>query len=152
MNKNKIVKTIFALGIYAIAIALVEAAVVIYLRELYYPGGVWIKSAADVAVIPQKILNVELWREAATIFMLAAVGYLAFDTAKKRFWSFIFVFSVWDLFYYFFLYIFLGWPQSLGTLDLYYFIPWPWIGPVWIPLILFTILGIISFKLLTKNK
>ncbi|MFY9462362.1 MAG: hypothetical protein WAP51_04130 [Candidatus Sungiibacteriota bacterium] len=149
---NSILKKITALSIYAVAMALVEAAVVVYLRELYYPLGFFIRSAADLEVIPLHILNVELWREAATIFMLAAVSYLAFSAAKYRLLAFIFAFSLWDLAYYLFLYLFLRWPPGLMTLDVYFLIPWPWIGPVWLPLILFSFSAITSFWFMLKTK
>lgn len=151
-NKFQIIKIIVALAIYAAAMALVEAAAVVYLRELYYPSGFFIKSANDLTVIPSRILSVELWRETATIFMLAAVSYLAFSAPKYRLLAFIFAFSLWDLAYYFFLYIFLRWPPSLGTIDVYFLVPWPWLGPVWLPLILFGLSAITSLRLLLKNK
>lgn len=149
-SKVKIEKRIVALSAYAIAMAFVETAVVIYLRELYYPGGFFVRAAADLRVIPWEILRVELWREAATMVMLAAVGFLAFDKAKEKFWAFVFAFSLWDLFYYLFLYVFLRWPSSLSTTDVYFLIPRPWIGPVWFPLLLFGILGAVSLRKLLK--
>lgn len=152
MEKVKRLKIISVLAIYAIAMALVEAAVVIYLRELYYPGGFVIKSAADLAVMPAWILNIELWREAATIVMLSAVGYLAFQRIKDKFWSFVLAFSIWDIFYYLFLYVFLKWPSSFFTLDVYFLIPFTWVGPVWFPLALFSLLSIVSFWFILKSK
>ena len=149
---SNVLKKIAALAIYAIAMALVEAAVVVYLRELYYPLGFFIQSASDLEVIPLHILKVELWREVATILMLAAVGYLAFSAAKYRLLAFVFTFSIWDLAYYLFLYIFLRWPPSLGTLDVYFLIPWPWLGPIWLPLILFSAGAVISLWLMLKNQ
>ena len=44
-------RTITILAIYAVAMGLVEAAVVIYLRELYYPAGFFLKTAADLKII-----------------------------------------------------------------------------------------------------
>ena len=143
---------IIALMAYALAMALVEAAVVMYLRELYYPKGFFIKSAQDLAVMPAQILRVELWREAATIIMLAIVGFLSFNKIKEKLWAFVFAFSLWDIGYYLFLYIFLRWPPSLSANDVYFLIPWPWIGPVWFPILLFSVLGIISFWQLLKSR
>ena len=151
MDKRNI-KTVFALFLYAIAMALVESAVVVYLRELYYPGGFFIQSVADLAVMSPRILNVELWREAATILMLAAVGYLAFNDFRKRVAAFFLAFSIWDLAYYFFLYLFLRWPPSLTTFDVYFLIPWPWIGPAWFPLALFGLLTTGSLWFIIKSK
>ena len=134
-------KIVLLLAVYAIAMALLESATVVYLRELYYPGGFFIQSASDLKVISKNILIIEIWREVATIMMLGAVSSLAFAGYKNRLAAFLWIFSIWDLFYYFFLYVFLGWPSSFGTLDVYFLIPWPWIGPVWLPLVIFSVLA-----------
>jgi len=151
-GKKETVFQIIVLAAYAAGMALVEAAVVVYLRALYYPSGFLIHSAANLAVIPLAILRVEIFREAATIVMLAAVGFLSFSTVRERIAAFVFAFSVWDIFYYLFLYVILGWPPSLATLDVYFLIPWPWIGPVWFPLGLFTVLGICSLQILLGRR
>ena len=83
--------------------------------------------------------------------MLAAVGFLAFSRVREKFWGFIFSFSIWDIFYYFFLFVFLKWPPTLGTTDVYFLIPAPWIGPVWVPLAIFSVLAIISFRIIKNN-
>lgn len=144
-------KIIAVLAVYAAAMALAEAAAVVYLRELYYPAGFFISSAEDLKIIPPHILKVELWREAATIVMLLAVSFLAFDRLKEKIWAFVLAFSLWDIGYYLFLYIVLRWPPAFSTPDVYFLIPWPWIGPVWFPLLLFGTLGIISFRQLVKS-
>lgn len=143
-KRHTMIKTLIVLFIYAIAMALVEASVVVYLRALYYPHGFFIRTVADLASLPAPIFSVELWREAATIVMLVAVSYLAFTKIKERFFAFIFAFSIWDLGYYLFLFLFLHWPVSLTTIDVYFLIPRAWIGPVWFPLGLFFILSIYS--------
>jgi len=150
-NKGSLTKIIVTLALFAIAMALVEAAVVIYLRELYFPSGFFIQSAQDLQVIPAKMLRMEFWREAATIIMLICVAFLSFDRKKERFLAFVWTFSVWDLTFYLFLYIFLRWPESLTTLDVYFLIPWPLIGPVWFPLTLFSAGAIGSFWLLSHK-
>ena len=141
-------KIILLLGVYAIAMALLEAATVVYLRELYYPEGFFIQSTVELRAISKNILIVEVWREVATIVMLLTVSFLACFGCKNRWAAFFWAFSIWDLFYYFFLYVFLGWPPSLGTLDVYFLIPWPWIGPVWLPLVIFSVLAIASLQYL----
>ena len=147
-NSSKII----ALAIYAGAMAVVEAAAVVYLRELYYPSGFFISSSADLSVLPAHILNVELWRETATIIMLSAVAYLAFITRKLRLLAFLWAFAVWDLAYYLFLYLFLKWPPTLGAMDVYFLIPRVWIGPVWLPLTLSSIAAISSLWFMLKLK
>ena len=114
---------------FAAAFGLVEASVVIYLRALYYPGGF----AFPLIPMPVTHLAVELVREAATIVMLIAVGVLAGSRGWERFGFFLAAFGLWDLFFYSWLRVAIGWPQSLGDWDILFLIPLPWIGPVYSP-------------------
>ena len=117
--------------VFAIAMAFIEAAVVVYLRELYYPEGF----SFPLKMIPIKIYAVELGREAATIVMLAAIGWLSAKSFLSRFASFMMAFGIWDIFYYVFLKITLNWPASIIEWDLLFLIPLPWVGPVIAPVI-----------------
>lgn len=65
--------------------------------------------------------------------MLVAVAFLAFRSFRLRALAFLWIFAIWDLFYYVFLRLILGWPPSLGTTDVLFLIPIPWIAPVWFP-------------------
>lgn len=114
---------------YAVAMAFVEAAVVVYLRQLY-------PSAVLTSAVPFSPLDyrVEVLREAATIVMLLCVAYLAFKELMLKVLTFLWIFAIWDLFYYVFLKLILGWPSSLKTLDVLFLIPVPWIAPVWLPI------------------
>jgi len=122
---------IVAMAVFAIAMAFLEAAVVIYLRELYYPEGF----SFPLKMIPPKIYTIELGREAATIIMLAAVGWFSGKSFTSRFAGFAMAFGVWDIFYYLFLKITLDWPSGLLDWDLLFLIPLPWLGPVLAPVI-----------------
>lgn len=117
------------LCLFATAMGFMESAVVIYLRELYYPAGF----NFPLQIIPEKIARVEIFREAATIIMLVGAAFLAGTSGTTRFAYFLIAFSVWDLFYYIFLYLFIAWPQSLFTWDILFLIPFPWTGPVIAP-------------------
>lgn len=108
-----------------------ESAVAIYLREIYYPNGFQF----PLIPIEANIGLVELIREAATIIVLLGIGILSAKTTSLRFAGFIYSFAIWDLFYYIFLWIFLGWPESFFTWDLLFLIPVPWVGPVITPCI-----------------
>ncbi|RKY79567.1 hypothetical protein DRQ12_03440 [candidate division KSB1 bacterium] len=79
---------------FAIAIAFVEAAVVVYLRKLYYPGGF----GFPLKMIPQSILWIELGRELATIIMLMAVAGLIGHHFRQKLAYFAFLFGMWDIF------------------------------------------------------
>ncbi len=133
------------LVIFTIAMANLEAVVVVYLRELYYPEGFHILGFESLKHIPMKILFIEITREAATMFMLA--GIAVFSCRKKDWWGWLAVFmisfGIWDIFYYIWLKIFINWPESLLTEDVLFLIPFPWLGPVISP-VLVSIVMIIS--------
>jgi len=111
--------------------AFVESAVVVYLRAIYYPSGF----TFPIAIIPDRMVGIEVGREAATLLMLIAVSALAGKDRWERFLLFCLAFGVWDIFYYVWLRVFIGWPPSLLTWDILFLIPVPWIGPVLAPLI-----------------
>lgn len=123
-----------AITAYAVAMAYVESAVVVYLQTAL--------NAQVGAVFPIQPANqgggliaIEAGREAATIVMIAAVGMLAGRTWLERLaWSAV-IFGIWDIGYYAWLYVFSGWPPSLGTPDILFLLPVPWVGPVWSPMV-----------------
>jgi hypothetical protein len=119
------------LSLYAVAMGLLEAAVVVYLRELYYPGGF----AFPLVVLPERVAVVELLREAATVVMILAVAGIAGTERTDRFLVFGYVFGVWDIVYYAGLWAFLDWPASLLDWDVLFLIPVPWLGPVLYPVV-----------------
>ena len=82
-----------------------------------------------------RIALTELIREFATLIMLAATGYLAGKKSIERIAIFIFAFGWWDLFYYIFLKLLLGWPSSFFTWDILFLLPVIWTGPVLAPVI-----------------
>ena len=128
---NKAGKTIMAVSIFSIAMAALESAVVVYLRELYYPD----QFTVALKVISTRILLIELAREAATLVMLSGVGYLAGKNFKERLAYFLLSFAIWDIFYYIWLKVFIGWPSSVFEWDILFLIPITWLGPVLAPVI-----------------
>src|SRR6202023_1046022 len=72
---------------------------------------------------------------AATIVMLAMVGYLAASSLPGRIGAFAIAFGIWDIFYYVFLWLFAGWPASPFAPDVLFLIPLPWWGPVVSPVL-----------------
>ena len=125
-------RTLLWVTIYGVAMGVLEAAVVIYLRRIYFPGGfqfpLWVVGT-DIAIV-------ELWREIATILMLIAVGALAGRNKSERFAYFVYAFGIWDLVYYAFLKLALDWPASLLTWDILFLLPVPWVWPVLTPCII----------------
>jgi len=139
--------------IFGVSFALVEAAAIIYFRKvlglgpsnlemnispsdifLQVPNFALLKASVfEIAIKDKQFFNFEIFREAATMFMLASFGLVAGKNWWQRFGVFLMAFGIWDIFYYVFLYVFISWPQTITTLDVLFFIPLPWVSPVWLP-------------------
>ncbi len=118
---------------FAIAMAWVEAASVFYIRAL-----VDRIEPYQADPLPQETMSgalgyVELWREAATLVMIATLGMLAGRTWRRRVGYAALAFGVWDIFYYVFLRLISGWPRTLLDWDILFLLPLPWWGPVLAP-------------------
>ncbi len=118
---------------YAIAMAWVESAVVVYLRVLI---GRVDPYQADPLPISAGLGWIEVGREAATLVMLWTVGWLAGRTGRGRAGYSLIAFGVWDIFYYVFLVPMSGWPASLLDWDVLFLVPLPWWGPVLAPVLI----------------
>ncbi len=91
-------KKITTVILFAIAMGFLEAAVVIYLRALYYPTGFQF----PLKTMDQHLAMVEILREFATVIMLLGVASLAGRNKLQSFAYFNLAFAIWDLFYYLF--------------------------------------------------
>jgi hypothetical protein len=143
-------KKFISIAVFGIAMAYLEAAVVVYLRMLFYPEG----SLFPLKIMPLSTILIELGRELSTIVMLLVIGYLSGKKLIERFFYFIFCFGVWDIFYYVWLKVFLNWPDSLLENDILFLIPIPWVGPVLAPIIVsFTMIiaSVLSLNLQDKG-
>lgn len=115
---------------YATAMAWVEAACVFYIRALvdrlqpYQPNPLPLHGVLGA---------VELWREAATLVMIASLGLLAGRTWRRRAGYAALAFGTWDIFYYVFLRLISGWPRTPFDWDILFLLPLPWWGPVIAP-------------------
>jgi hypothetical protein len=143
-------RTVLALLLFGTAFGYLEAAVVTYLRALheparqrFYPG----RPPADLfplltldqvrAAAPGQMqtLAIEIGREAATIVMLAAVALAVARTTGDWAAAFVITFGTWDITFYVFLKVLLGWPASVLTWDILFLLPVPWVGPVLAPVL-----------------
>jgi hypothetical protein len=115
---------------YAVAMAWVESAVVLYLRTL---TGQYDPYAPDELPLAAGLVRAEAVRELATLIMLGSVGWLAGQTWRSRAALTFVAFGVWDIFYYVFLVPLTGWPRSLWDWDILFLLPLPWWGPVLAP-------------------
>jgi hypothetical protein len=108
-------------SLYAVAMAYAEAAVVVYLRALYRVEDL----VRDVPARPDPLGWVELGREAATLVMLFAVGQLAGRSRPARWGAFLYAWGLWDVAYYGWLRLLVGFPRSLADWDLLFLLPSP---------------------------
>ena len=119
---------------YAVAMAYLESAVVLYL-ELALGSHVGEIFPLRPAGAVGNLAWVEVGRVVATLVMIATVGALAGRSGLERLaWGAV-IFGTWDIAYYGWLWVFAGWPPSLVTTDLLFLIPVPWVGPVWAPVV-----------------
>jgi hypothetical protein len=117
---------------YAVAMAFLESVVVVYLQRALGIDPTILFPVPEPALAGDLAL-IEVGREAATLVMLGTVGWLAGRGGLERLaWTAV-AFGTWDILYYAWLWVFIGWPPSLGTWDLLFLIPVPWTGPVWAP-------------------
>lgn len=142
MNSKSLEFYLLVVSIFSIAMGLLESTVVIYLREILYPEGF----GFPLSPVQPDLMLTELLREGATIIMLLGIGFLAGRNTSERFAWFLYSFAIWDIFYYGFLWLLIGWPESLMTNDVLFLLPSTWIGPVITPLIVS--LTMIAFALL----
>ncbi len=119
------------MALFAVAMGYLEAAVVVYLRGLYYPQGF----VFPLRLMERSILLTELGREAATLVMLLTLAHLTGRRWNDRLAYFMVSFAVWDIFYYIWLKMLLDWPESWLTPDILFLIPLPWVGPVLSPVL-----------------
>lgn len=153
--------------VFAIAFGYGEAAVVVYLRAAMgvLPG--YMGTLADVArfsrqayqqaqsaaQMPQSLLTVEVFREAATMLMLVSLAMLSAARAGERWAVFLWAFAVWDITYYAALWATVRWPFSLKNQDVLFLIPVPWISQVWFPIAVSSLtLVAVHFAARGKNK
>jgi hypothetical protein len=121
----------FWLAIFAIAMGILEAITVVYLRELNFAG----------------LQPIEIVREASTIIMILTVAMITSQSTIRRVSCFFYIFGIWDVFYYVGLKLFIDWPPSLLTWDHLFYIPILWQGPVLVPIIISILLIALGIKM-----
>ncbi len=134
--------------VYAIAMAWVESAVVVYLRMMI---GRVDPYQADPLPVSVGLGGIEMGREVATLVMLWAVGWLAGRTWRGRLGYSLLAFGTWDIFYYIFLILMSGWPRSILDWDVLFLVPLPWWSPVLAP-VLISLLLILGGMLATLSE
>ena len=143
-TRAALVRTTIQVIVFSVAMGFLESAVVVYLRKIYYPAGF----RFPLTPIDPLIATTEFWREVATIIMLSGIGVIAGKNRMQRFAYFVLSFAVWDIFYYVFLKVILGWPATIIDWDILFLIPVPWVGPVICPVIISITMTLFSLSIL----
>ena len=162
------IKTIFKVIVFAVSFAFVEAAVIVYLRHLLgaaaqleipneilflIPGITFLEpETAGKIIANTTILNVERIREAATLVMLTSVAAISGKKLTEKIAFFFLSFGVWDIFYYIFLRLTIGWPKSFTDLDIFFLLPTPGVGPIMVPISISSVLIIGSLLYILRSK
>jgi hypothetical protein len=124
----------------ALAFGWIEASAVVYLREIYVrevarQGAGYLPNLQVTLVsLPERLIWLEMAREACTILLLGAAAWLAGRRPAERAAAFLLAFGIWDLAYYGVLRLVASWPDSVSTWDILFLIPLPWVAPVWAPM------------------
>ena len=108
-----------------------EAACVAYLRRLQDLGQLPITATAG----DNPLLAIEMGREAVSLVLLVTLAWVAGRGSRERVGHLLLAFGIWDILYYVFLRVLIGWPTSLLDGDILFLIPVPWYGPVATPVL-----------------
>ncbi|UCC98798.1 MAG: hypothetical protein JSW66_02670 [Phycisphaerales bacterium] len=122
---------------FSVAFAYIEAAVVVYLRAIFHPGGfTFPMKVFGAGPLTKRLLLTEIGREAATIVLIFTAAWLFGRNRRQRVAYFLTIFAVWDIFYYVWLKVLIDWPASIMDWDILFLIPVAWASPVLYPVLI----------------
>ncbi len=158
--------------VFAAAFGYLESAVVVHLRaaigflpgyegtlqevqrqtvEFYQIAGKSIDES--LITFPKSLAVVEFLRNIASMLMLFGVAMLAAKSMRERVALFFWMAAIWDVTYYFFLWLLIRWPLSLTSPDILFLIPVPWISQVWFPILVsvLTVAAVLAARIRTHT-
>jgi hypothetical protein len=145
-------KTFLIIVVFGIAFGYIEAAVVVYLRQIFHPDGfTFPMNVFGIDAISRRILLAEIGRETATIVLIFTGAWLFGHNRQQRFAYFMIIFAVWDIFYYIWLKVLLDWPASIMDWDILFLIPVTWASPILYPVLISITLIIFAVAILYRN-
>ncbi len=149
---KNIAKKLVVSVILGIGLAYIEAAVVVYLRAIFYPEGFdFPLPEFGSSSLWMALLTTEIGREAATLVVLLSSSYLIGSNLRSRLACFLTLFAIWDIFYYVWLKVLLNWPASIMDWDILFLIPSPWAGPVLAPVIISVTMLLMALAILYRE-
>jgi len=148
--RQGIASRISIVAVYALAMGYLEAVVVYYIR--YALGDVHAVGSVTTSIALHFPWGIEMTREVATLIMLVTVALLAGRDWRERAAALLWAFGIWDATYYLGLEILTQWPSSLVTQDVYFLLPVPWGGPVWVPLLADALMALLAGWLISGRR
>ncbi|MHC4105998.1 MAG: hypothetical protein ACYSR9_13735 [Planctomycetota bacterium] len=146
------IKVFCIVFVFSIAFAYIESAVVVYLREIFYPDGFTFPlTTFGLSPLWKRLLLTEIGREAATIVLIFTGSWLVGKNRHQRFAYFMTIFAVWDIFYYVWLKVLLDWPSSIMDWDILFLIPTTWASAVLCPVLISLTLLIFAAIILYRD-
>jgi hypothetical protein len=122
--------------VFSIAFGYIEAAVVVYLRAIFYPDGFTFPLVEfGTGPLWNRLVWTEVGREAATLVLILTGSYLFARARQQQVAYFLTIFAVWDIFYYVWLKVLLDWPATIMDWDILFLMPVPWASPVLAPVL-----------------
>lgn len=142
------VKTrLISVGLFAIAMGLLEAICVVYLRQILLPPDGSLNNIA----FSNFDFTIEVIREITTLVILLTIAILAAYNWRTRLAMFFLAFGIWDIFYYIGLKIFLDWPATILEWDALFLVPVNWYGPVLAPVLISVYFIIVSIIIVLRE-
>ncbi|MBN1805577.1 MAG: hypothetical protein JW837_10020 [Sedimentisphaerales bacterium] len=146
------IKVFCIVVVFSMAFAYIESAVVVYLREIFHPDGFSFPvTVFDLSPIGRRLLLTEIGREAATLVLILTSSWLFGKNRRQRFAYFMIIFAVWDIFYYVWLKVLLGWPASVMDWDILFLIPLTWASAVLYPVLVSVALLVFAAVILYRD-
>ena len=138
--------------IFSIAFAYIEAAVVVYLRTIFYPDGFTFPLVEfGIGPLWNQLLLTEIGREVSTLVLIFTSVWLSTRNLRQRFAYFLTIFAIWDIFYYIWLKVLISWPASIMDWDILFLIPMLWASPVLAPVLVSITLLVFAVIILYHN-
>ena len=145
-----IASRVTVVAVYALAMGYLEAVVVYYIR--FAVGDVHAAGSVTSSITGGFPWGIEMTREVATLVMLATVGLLAGRDWRERAAALLWAFGIWDATYYLGLEILAQWPPSIFSQDVYFLLPVPWGGPIWVPLLADVLMAVLAGWLVSGRR
>ncbi len=146
-----IIKRFAVVIVFSIAFAYIEAAVVVYLRTIFYPDGfIFPLTDFGTSVLWNRLLLTEVGRETATIVLVFSSAWLFGRDLQQRFALFLTIFAIWDIFYYLWLKVLINWPCSVMDWDVLFLVPITWASPVLAPVLISIVLLLFAVIMLYR--